>query len=191
MKCFLFCLSAALLTLTPSHAVIIVIAPTSTTAGSLEITETIHFPITQSGEAVIFVFQGWVTSDETSVATFLSPNLSFSLNDNNLNRSAGIIDSANAASNDIGPNDGYLAWSSFNPVEVVVGDTLTLSVGTYSIAAASNFNPQATQTFTGNMFVSNIVGNRLSEIVAVPEPSLYTALLGLVSLALLLRRRRA
>jgi hypothetical protein len=191
MKTILSCLFALLFALTPASAVIIVLAPTDTTEGSLEITQPIHFPITQSGDANVFVFQDWVTSDGNPVQVALFPELSFSLNQNSLTRQFFIGDNADSTYGDVGPSDGFLGIPDPDAVVAVeVGDTLTLSVGTYAIFPVAGFNPQATQTFTGNMFVTDNVGNRLSEIMAVPEPSAYAAVLGVVSLALLLRRRR-
>ena len=71
---------------------------------------------------------------------------------------------------------------------------MTLLAGTYTLGAVSGFNPQATQTFTGNMFLSNGNSARISNIVAAgPVPELSTwALPGLGGTGLLgltLRRR--
>jgi RNA polymerase subunit RPABC4/transcription elongation factor Spt4 len=188
MKKIYFCLSASLFALTQASGVVIVVAPTSDTSGSLQITQPISFPITQSEDAWILVFQNWVTSDGTSRFANLAPDLAFSLNEN-ANTVTGIISDNLAFSTfDMAPNDGYLILDG--GVSVVSGDTLTLSAGTYTISAVGDFNPQTTQSFTGNMFVADVNGSRISEIVAVPEPSAYAAVLGVVSLALLLRRRR-
>jgi hypothetical protein len=69
-------------------------------------------------------------------------------------------------------NDGYLFCNT--TFGVAIGNTVTLKAGTYTLGAASGFNPQGTQTFTGNMFISALGGNRISDIVPagpVPEPT--------------------
>ena len=72
------------------------------------------------------------------------------------------------------------------------GSTVTLLVKTYTLGANFNFNPQTTQQFSGNMFMFDLDGTRVSDIVsagAVPEPSTW-ALLGLSGVASLLVKRR-
>ncbi len=82
-------------------------------------------------------------------------------------------------------NSGYFYFTS--APSVMPGDILTIKAGTIIYGPASLFNPQATQTFTGEMYLA---GSSLEQIgVLIPEPS--TGLLCLVAMAAMGRRRRS
>lgn len=68
------------------------------------------------------------------------------------------------------------------------GDTFTLKAQEYTLAPEDGFNPLASQTFTGEMYIMDLNGNRLSNTVTVPEPS-TTFLLAALSIPLLRRKR--
>ena len=57
---------------------------------------------------------------------------------------------------------------------------VTLSAGTYTLAATANFNLPVKKTFTSSMFLSSGAGIRLSNIAAsgIPEPSTWALALG-------------
>jgi hypothetical protein len=162
-----------------ARAALIVVAPTSSTNGSITITNDITFTISTAGNAQVFALDEWVTSDGAQNGSAVSPDLSVSVNGgapgghpntffDNLAMTVGAIT----------PNDGYFYLS--NAFAVSAGNTVTLKAATYTLAATPGFNPQANQTFTGNMFITDDVGNQLSNVVAagaVPEPSTWTMLL--------------
>ena len=173
-----------------SQAAIVVVLPTATVAGKIEFTQDINFFITVAGTLNVLVFDEWVTSDGTETPIYvLSPNgLSYSLNGGSPAMTSGIsfYDNLGASAGNITPNDGYLYTAG---PALVIGDVFTIKAAIYTIPAGSpppEFNLQAGQTFTGNMFLTNNYGSTLNG--AVPEPS--AALLGAIGALGLLRRRR-
>jgi len=105
----------------------------------------------------------------------------------------GLIDNLTMTQGQMTPNDGLLAIANgLDTIPVITGNTLTLRAGSYSLSAVSNFNPQTNQTFTGNMFVvdSSVAGQRISNIVAVPEPATNALILaGMATIFATLRRK--
>jgi hypothetical protein len=93
---------------------------------------------------------------------------------------------------DLTQNDGYLYMTT--PISLSLGDVFTLKAATYTLAANSlppGFNPQAQQSFTGNMFLINVSGVRLSgDSSAGPVPEPGSTMLGALAGLSLLRRRR-
>jgi hypothetical protein len=182
---------------TPTQAGITVIGPTSSTAGSFQITEDITFTITTAGKIRSFVLDEWVTSDGSWTFALLSSILDptgtpllISINHATpfANSYSHFIDNHYSGTG-ITPNDGYFYLDP--TVSVSIGDTVTLKAGTYGLLPISGFNPQATQVFTGNMFITDTNGNRASNIVAVPEPQAVTLLMGAAAISAALHRRRA
>ena len=182
-------LTACAAALTPAHAAIIVTAPTAGSPGSFQITSDITFNMNVAGNARVFVLDEWVVSDGSQTFSPYTPIVAFYVNDVGPSALSGkFVDNLTTTDQDITANDGYFLFDG--SISVSSGDTITLKTGLYSLAATTGFNPQATQTFTGNMFVGDINGVRLSPNVAVPEPTAL-GLCGLGALALLGRRRRA
>ena len=192
MKCLapLALASAVLAAMPVARAEIVVVAPTATTAGSVPITAPISFTIATAGSVRAFVLDEWITSDETSTVSPLGSSLAYSLNGISSSRVGDFGDNAASSFGSVTPNDGYLLFPFENTLTVTAGDTVTLLAGTYTIAPFSGFNPQATQTFTGSMFLADNGGARLSSNAPVPEPSLWTLTLGGAGLLGLLARRR-
>ena len=195
MKKFVLYLCAVTCAAWSARADIICVAPTGTTTGMLTITAPISFTITTVGNnfAAGFDLSNWVTSDGSATNPYLMPNLAYSLNGVAGSQNSSFTDNAaNGSINNIGPNDGYTFFGG-GYVAVKPNDTLTLLAGTYTIQTFAGFNPQCTQTFTGDVFVINGNGVRVSNIVPAPEPSTW-ALLGLGAVGagvVTLRRRRA
>lgn len=195
-KLALSCFLAAFAGVSAAHAVIICVAPTSTTDGSLQITAPIDFNITATSTAFLIDLSSWVTSDGSQTLDILSPDVAFALNGAVSSQETYLVDNLANTVGDIKPNDGYLIFP-FQGFDVTAGDTLTLLAGTYVLGAVDGFNPQTTQTFTGDLFVTNGNGVQISDIASagvVPEPSTW-AVLGFgvagASFVALRRRQRA
>lgn len=192
----------ALLTLTaaPAFSAIVVTLPTATVAGSIVFTQDINFTITAAGLVQALVFDEWVTSDGTQRsiggAAFTPRPLTYSLNAGSatgVNISV-LNDNLAGTATDLTANDGYIFFNSLLP-SVGLNDIFTVKAAAYTIAAGSmpsGFNPQTQQTFTGNAFLGNPEGARLSANTpvgaAVPEPG-SLGLLALGGLAATRRRR--
>jgi len=86
------------------------------------------------------------------------------------------------------PNDGYLFH---NNIAVSAGDIFTIRQGACTLDTASGINPGATQTFTGNMFLTNQAGATISAMTVVPEPATLSLLAGAFAVHALIRRRQA
>ena len=181
-----------------SNAAIIFVAPTASTAGSINITQDITVIVTVAGSAAFLALDEWVIYDGTAnVAVLGSPTVAqffqYSLN-GSPNKTGStqnqIYDNISFGSTTV--NDGLLLFdASGSGNALTVGQTFTLRAGTFNVQAAAGFNPQATQTFTGNVFLTSANGSRMSANTpagAVPEPG--TALLGALTGLTLLRRRR-
>ena len=181
-----------------SNAAIIVVAPTASTAGSININHDITVIVTVAGSASYLALDEWVINDGTTTnavvgtsttAQFFQYSLNGSPNKTGASRND-IFDNAPFAA--VTANDGLLAFDSLSSGNALtVGQTFTLRAGNFGVIAAAGFNSQATQTFTGNVFLTNSSGVRMSAntpVGAVPEPG--TALLGALTGLTLLRRRR-
>lgn len=188
-KLVLTCLLAACAAAS-ARAVVICTAPTATTAGSLQITAPVSFTINAGGNAQAFVLSNWVTSDGSQTAGGLAPNVSFTLNGAAGLTAGSLYDNLASTIGSVGANDGYIFLNS--SFTVTSGNTVTLSAGTYAIPAVGNYNPQTTQTFTGNMFITDNGGVRLSPNVSVvPEPGTWALLAaGAGGLGVVALRRR-
>jgi hypothetical protein len=167
---------------TPARADIIVVAPTATEEGSFTITSDITFTIeTQATAKLIFLDQFLPASTSTTTQSNMSPDLAFSINGNPAITQA-VSFRPHLGSGSLA-DDGFLILSSGFALNV--GDTLTLMQGTYDLAIKEDFPALATQTFTGDMFVTNDSTTPISDTVsaAVPEPSAWA--LGAAGLAAL------
>jgi hypothetical protein len=190
MKNKLIALSLLLAAQIPAaNAAIIVVAPTGSSTGSFQITDDITFTITANGSLQYFVFDEWVAMDAGQTTQSLSPFLSFTINGSPFTEGSQLMDNIGFNLGETTPNDGLLIINS--PFSVLTGDTVTLQAGTYSIGSAVGFNPLATQTFTGDIFLTNGSGVRLSDnaTAAIPEPSSAALILGVMSVFALARRR--
>ena len=176
--------------ITAANAAIIVVAPTASTPGSFVITDDITFSITTSGAASFFVFDDWVATPDSQTSAPFSPALSLSLNGGSTFAENGAFyDNVGFPIGSLTPNDGFI--QIYSPVSVVGGDTITLKAGSYGLSLAGSFNPLVSQTFTGNMFITNGSGVRLSAdtTAAIPEPSSAALLFGLASACVMASRR--
>ena len=204
-KSFLSILTALTLGLgaaSQSRAAIIVTLPTAVAAGSIVITDDISFTITTAGIPRIILLDEWVSNDN-SFDTFSAPAYSPSVVSYSINGGAtlaiphgGLTDNVTFAFGAATANDGIFGFGNNSVGTLSVGTVFTLKAATYVVAAgaaASTYNPQAGQTFTGNAILTTDGLAPLSAntpVGAVPEPG--TALLGALAGGLsLLRRRRS
>ena len=181
-----------LLAITAPHAggQVVVVAPTASTNGSVTFTQDITFTITTAGNAGAFILDDWVTNDGTNSASVFS-GLAISQNGGaSFMLHGSLRDNLGANVASLTVDDGY--FNVTNSFGVAVNDTITVLAGTYTLGAADGFNPQATQTFTGNMFITDTGANRISEVVLVPEPTTLGLLIvgGMLGLAASRRRVR-
>ena len=180
-----------------SNAAIIVVAPTTSTAGSINITHDITVIVTVAGSATFLALDEWVIADSaTTNAVLGSPTAAQSFQ-YSLNGSPNKTGSSqneiydNISFGSVTANDGLLIFDVAGTNALTVGQTFTLRAGNFGVQTKAGFNPQATQTFTGNVYLTNNNGDRMSANTpagAVPEPG--TALLGALTGLTLLRRRR-
>lgn len=132
------------------------------------------------------IFDEWVISDGVQWGVPVSTALVHLLNGALGMAAFKLFDNFAVNIADITANDGYFYG---NVSAFAAEDVFVLKAGTYSLAAESSFNPQATQTFTGDMFLTDATGVRISDNVPVPEPA--TAALLAVGLCATTFRRRA
>jgi hypothetical protein len=177
-------------------AAIVVGGPTTSSTGTLVITQDIVYTITtniSAGAPFALVLDEWTTSNTDIVTTYtdLQTPLVFSLNGNIVTSvtSTGLGDNVTSPNNDFTIHDGF--FIIYTVPRMVIGDKLTLKAGSFTLSKTNSsqgvFNPQATQTFTGNTFITNSGAGRISNVVAVPEPG--NVFLGLTTCVLLVARR--
>jgi hypothetical protein len=160
-------------------AAIVVNSPTTNSTGTLVITEDIVYTITTSidgGAPFGLILDEWTTSNTDLVTTYtdLQTPLVFMLNGSIVTSvtSTGLGDNVTSPNNDFTIHDGF--FIVYTRPQMVIGDQLTLKAGSFVLSKTNSsqgvFNPQATQTFTGNTFITGSNAVRISNVVAVPEP---------------------
>lgn len=163
--------------------------------GVLEITEDIIFNVTVSGSFLSVVFDEYVTSDGNFTAVLLSPSvIGYSLNGiSGTTSAATFVDNNEQISGDISANDAlFYASDGFDQataIQLAANDEFIIKAGTWSIAADADLNPAIVKNFNGQVFITNSLGERISDVTYVPEPS-SAILASLGGLALLARRKR-
>jgi hypothetical protein len=177
-----------------ASAAIVVGGPTTTSTGTLVITQDIVYTLTSGGFPAALVLDEWTASNGESITTYtdlLTP-LKFTLNGSPVTTisSTGLGDNVTSPNNDFTIHDGFFIINGIP--RVVAGDQLTLKAGSYVLSktnpAQGVFNPLATQTFTGNTFLTNSAAGRISSNgQVIPETS--SALLLVASCGFLLFRR--
>ncbi len=171
---------------------------TGTPTPTLTITQDITFNISVGGFPRILVFDEWTTSDGSQSFVFptVGQQFAYSLNGAPANNSfsmpdAGLGDNLTSDARAITTKDGRLFFNSFL---ANVGDTVVVSAGSYTFGSDPQFNPLLSTTdsiFTGETFLTDISGNRLTDNVSLVPESSALALTALASLSLLRRKRRA
>jgi len=199
LKSLIASLALVLLSTPMTEAAVIVTLPTPTVNGSIVFTNDINFTVTASGYVSDLVFANWVTSNGgASWVSPVQPYLSFSRNGGStittLEGNIGaFFDNFARNVNALSPNDGMLTFAT--GISFAQNDVFTVKAATYTLYAGTlpyTFNPEANQTFTGDAFLTNSSGERVSadtpvgDFSAAPEPSRALLLFG----GLILRRRR-
>lgn len=184
-------LVACSIAVSSANALIIVGGAITTTGGTVNITQDITLNITSSGFAQHLVLDNWVTNDGNFSGIELTPNtLSYQINDGSIQTAeiTSFTDNSTITSGVLTPDDGYFFFDS---ISVTAGDTLKILSASYTTTSSPNWNPEAIQSFAGDVFLASLGGStRLSDNVAVPEPSTYAALAGLAMLGYVIARRR-
>lgn len=192
----LYLLSLALLAVlfqSSAHGVIIFSGPLQSSGGSIEITSDVTFNITSTGTVFGLILDSWVTSDGDPSALSLSGPFSYSINAGPVQNGSVSFAYDNeppyGSFGDVESNDGAIQLSA---ISVNAGDTLTVFAQTFNVVFGdSGWNPQAIQSFAGDVFLADFIGDSISDVVAVPEPSTSAILLSLcVLLATITRLRR-
>ncbi len=175
-------LSVAALCLAPtSHAGIMLLGDVAAGTGVLTFTADYSFDITANGTTRFLVFDEWGSPNDGS-QTFASASGLFTLLINGVDSGASItnaVDNLALGFNDISSDDAYMFWNINAPV--VAGDTVTIASGSWSLAATPSWNSAVSGAFTGNVFLTDSAGVRVSglgQASAVPVPG-SLALLGL------------
>mgnify|MGYP000014664951 CR=1 FL=1 len=166
-------------------------------SADISITQDITYTVTVGGVFTGLVLDEWLTYDGSQQTSGLvdsnrnSYSVEISINGmiNQLVNGWSFVENHGlAAFNDLTINDGYFAASTMRPT-LMVGDTITIRASTWDVDSISGFNQASVGTFSGDTFLISSNGTRLTNIVAVPEPS-ASLLLGLGALGLVARRKR-
>ena len=161
---------------------------TGSPTATFSITEPITFNITKTDVAVVMVLNDWVSDDGThSFALFNGGFVFYQINGSQRGEfQMGYIDDNQASEilGDMDSNDGSISTL----IPVIAGQTVTIFPGTFSISHPDqDFNPPPT-VFTGSVFLASYFGERISDIVVVPEPGV-SMLAPLSAIALVFRRK--
>ena len=163
----------AVLVQTSAQCAIIFSGPLQSTGGSIEITSDVTFNITSTGPISGIILDQWVTSDGDPSALSLSGPISFSINGGAL-QSGGLSfaydnESPYLGFGDVTGDDGAIQLSG---ISVNAGDTLTLTAQTFNVIFGdAGWNPEAIQSFEGDVFLAGFFGNAMSDVITIPEPS--------------------
>lgn len=167
-----------------THAAVVFSGDFNAGTGQVQFGSDTSFTLTSglvSFNSLLLVFDEAVNSDSTR--DFFDSDsgtpLSLELNGTPYTTSFRIVDNFVNNVVDVTAKDTYLFWDS-HPADLSSGDTLVVKAGTYGVQSGTGFNTQLNAlTFTGNMFLANPFGSRISSFgVAVPEPSVYATLTG-------------
>jgi len=195
-----------LLTNCVSEAGINISPPGRKFTGSVELTRDLAFSIDgPATTASLLVLEGFNPGGLPTVYSFRS--LNFSQEEAPPEIVRGIFADANTVwGGDISSSDTVVRFVQFvlnsDPEEVVdtqiflqPGDDSGLSRSITLNAFFGGFNSTdgsftASETFTGNAYLADSNGNRISDLVPVPEPKTYAALMGALALFIAGLRRR-
>ena len=173
---------------TAAHAMVTISGVVSEGTAVLSIDQDLTFTITEDGAVTLLIFRDWAEYQDDLLygGALVDGNLSYSLNNGTDQQTTFQVTSHLGEDwNHVLADDSYLYLD--NAISVTAGDTLTFHAGSWALDASANFDPTVTGTFTGSMLLANDNGELLS---AVPEPSTYAALAGLLALGFAAVRRR-
>ena len=180
----------------PTRAQVVLSGDVASGTGSIEIEEALEFTITSTGNASVIVFQGWADAwDGTNTAAFMSPTtLNYKIFTTSQSTTLSHILDNNSywvsQSVDLQSEDAYIYLSS-GGFTVTSGWSIFIDPQTWSLATTANFNSNVSGSFSGNVYLADATGNRLSNLnslAAVPEPSAYATIIGFVAAVVCIRR---
>ena len=213
-KIFLGAALMSFLTISTSFAALNVSAPVLAvkggpqgSAGSIELTNDLTFQITDNTAtgAGFLVFQG-LDPLNGSNGSFNFGGLVFQPNTGALQNLSGMYAEGGSGAID---NSGSLVDIASGDIAVLLSGPMgllelpfnndtspsairTVTLSAFSEAFADRFTPVdvTTQSFTGFAFLADGSGKQISDLVLVPEPSAYAALVGMLALSTVMIRRR-
>lgn len=157
---------------------------------TMKITEDLVFNITASGELLSIVFDEIAPYvGNTQGVSAISNKMNYQLNGGTIKTAilSGFINAYGQTTNSISPNDGFMYFTA--PILVVKGDVLVFKPTTLTFGPNPNFHGGNPGTINTPIFAIDENAQRLSLSTNIPEPS-SAALLGMLSLMALLRRKR-
>ena len=143
--------------------------------GQITISQDYTFEITadNSTDTIAFVFDNWAMSDGGRTFSFFTgPQFAFAYNGGAVQTgtNSNLVDNLDFDVNDLCADDGYIVVSSQPTMQV--GDSYTVKAGTYSLSMATSFNPELNDsTFTGDIFLTDANGNRISNVLQAESPT--------------------
>jgi hypothetical protein len=190
MKCFPLLGLLASLAFSTSASAAIIVSGDPAGGGTLQITAPIQFTVTSAANYAIFiVLDDWVETDGSQNAEELMTTIPALANGSPLTVSESVLyDNFNLNGLAFTSGDGLIVIAFEDGVQPA-GTVITVPAGVWSFGGNPDFNPQSFQTFTGNAFLTDTMGNRVSDNVSL-VPEMSSALLGVAGLLVLLKRRR-
>ncbi len=194
-KSLLHLLALATLSISTHAAITVSGSSVAGTTATFAITEPITFTMTAGMnrlDTLILVFDEWVSTVDgrENNVVFTTP-LSYFRNGTQITPSiSSFADNYVGNTFDFTSADGSITFPNI-PTALTRGDVIVIPTQTRDFTIPNDFNPALFPTnFTGNAFLVNLGGFRVSSITAVPEPSCII-LLGSSLSVLLLRRHRS
>ncbi len=155
-----------------SYGDIILTGDITEDTGELSFTTDYNLRITTNSQAAALIFDGWGNppdSAEDGVNGTGAIRVEINGIDTGIDRMQ-LHDNFAASGNDITADDSF--WFFAPKPAVSIGDVVTIRSGSTPLTFTPYWNPVVSGTFTGNLFLIDVEGRRISEFVsAVPAPT--------------------